>query len=125
MMEIEVSNGEIVDKVSILKIKMQRISSDRKRSNIKKELDLLYEKMLAIGVTETSATYQQLLEINQTLWDIEDRIRIKESQKEFDDEFVQLARRVYIENDLRSEVKRRINIETGSLVIEEKEYVRY
>ena len=124
-MEIEISNGDLVDKVSILSIKMQRISSPEKRVNIKQELDLLYEKMLAIGITETSDKYQRLLEINKNLWDIEDHIRVKESKQEFDDVFVQLARRVYFENDKRSEVKREINIETGSRVIEEKEYVHY
>lgn len=124
-MEIEVSNGELVDKVSILTIKMQRISSSEKRINIKRELDLLYEKMLTIGITESSHEFRHLLEINKKLWEIEDRIRAKESKQEFDDEFVQFARRVYIENDKRSAVKREINIHTGSLVIEEKEYVRY
>jgi hypothetical protein len=124
-MEIEVSNGELVDKVIILTIKMQRISSPEKRGNIKIELDLLYEKMLKIGITEKSHEYRQLMEINKKLWDIEDRIRVKESKQQFDDAFVQLARRVYFENDKRSAVKRKININTGSSVIEEKEYVRY
>ena len=124
-MEIEVSNGDLVDKVSILNIKMQRISSPEKRANIKKELDLLYEKMLAIGITEKSDEYQHLLEINKKLWDIEDHIRVKEFKQEFDDAFVQLARRVYFENDKRSEVKREINVQTDSRVIEEKEYVSY
>lgn len=124
-MEIEVSNGELVDKVSILAIKLQRILSPKKRINIKKEMDLLHENMLAIGITEESREYQHLLEINTKLWDIEDRIRAKESRQEFDDEFVQLARRVYFENDKRSHVKREINIRTGSRIIEEKEYVQY
>ena len=124
-MEIEVSNGDLVDKVSILRIKLKRISSSEKLLNIKKEFDLLYDKMVSIAITEESAEYQRLLEINKRLWDIEDRIRYKESEKKFDDEFIDLARQVYIENDKRSEVKREINIHTGSILIEEKEYVTY
>ena len=124
-MEIEVANGELVDKVTILTIKLQRISSSDKRINIKKEFDLLYEKMLAIGISENSQHYQHLLEINKRLWDIEDHIRIKESKQEFDEDFIQLARRVYFENDKRSTIKRNINTQTGSRVIEEKEYVQY
>jgi len=124
-MEIEVSNGDLVDKVSILRIKLERISSSEKLFNIKKEFDLLYDKMASIAITEESAEYQRLLEINKRLWDIEDRIRYKESEKKFDDEFIDLARQVYIENDKRSEVKREINIHTGSILIEEKEYVTY
>jgi len=124
-MEIEVSNGDLVDKVSILRIKLKRISSSEKLFNIKKEFDLLYEKMVSIAITEESAEYQRLLEINKRLWDIEDRIRHKESKKIFDDEFIDLARQVYIENDKRSDVKREINIHTGSILIEEKEYVKY
>ena len=124
-MEIEVSNGDLVDKVSILRIKLKRISSSEKLLNIKKEFDLLYDKMVSIAITEESAEYQRLLEINKGLWDIEDRIPQKESKKNFDDEFIKLARKVYIENDKRSEVKRKINIHTGSILIEEKEYVTY
>jgi len=124
-MEIEVSNGDLVDKVSILRIKLERISSSEKLFNIKKEFDLLYDKMVSIAITEESAEYQRLLEINKRLWNIEDRIRYKESEKKFDDEFIDLARQVYIENDKRSEVKREINIHTGSILIEEKEYVTY
>jgi len=124
-MEIEVSNGDLVDKVSILRIKLERISSSEKLFNIKKEFDLLYDKMVSIAITEESAEYQRLLEINKRLWNIEDRIRYKESEKKFDDEFIDLARQVYIENDKRSEVKREINIHTDSILIEEKEYVTY
>ena len=124
-MEIEVSNGDLVDKVSILRIKLKRISSSEKLLNIKKEFDLLYDKMVSIAITEDSAEYQRLLEINKRLWDIEDRIRYKESEKKFDDEFIDLARQVYIENDKRSVVKRKINIHTDSILIEEKEYVKY
>jgi uncharacterized protein DUF6165 len=124
-MEIEVSNGELVDKVSILKIKLQRITSPQKRVNIKKEFDLLYGKMSAFNMTERSDAFQRLLAVNNRLWDIEDQIRIKEAQSEFDQAFIQLARQVYFENDKRSAIKREINIKSGSTLIEEKEYVQY
>ena len=124
-MQIEVSNGELVDKVSILKIKLERINSAHKRANIQKEFDLLQAKMTAIPVTEQSDFFQRLLEINTRLWDIEDQIRRKESLGEFDHVFVQLARSVYMENDKRSMVKREINEMTGSHIVEEKEYVDY
>ena len=124
-MKIEVSNGDLVDKITILKIKLQRISASEKRTNIQKEYDLLKEKMADIGMNEQANEYQRLLTINNKLWEIEDQIRIKESEKEFDDEFIQLARSVYFENDKRAAVKREINLRTGSTLIEEKEYVHY
>ena len=124
-MQIDVSNGDLVDKITILQIKLKKITSPEKRINIQKEFDLLYEKMSAIGVSETSEPYQRLLSINNKLWEIEDQIRIKESKKEFDKAFIELARSVYFENDQRAAVKREINLQTGSQVIEEKEYVPY
>ena len=124
-MEIEVSNGDLVDKITILQIKLRKIESAEKRINIQKEFDLLHQKMSVIGVAESSETFQRLLTINQRLWDIEDQIRIKESKKEFDSEFIELARSVYFENDKRAAIKREINLQTGSQLIEEKEYVPY
>lgn len=124
-MEIEVSNGDLVDKITILQIKLQRIVSPQKLSNIQKEFDLLHKKMAAINMDESADTYQRLLEVNMKLWDIEDQIRIKESKREFDDGFILLARSVYVENDKRSEIKRKINLQTGSQIVEEKEYVQY
>ena len=124
-MEIEVSNGDLVDKITILQIKLRKIESAEKRINIQKEFDLLNQKMSVIGVAESSETFQRLLTINQRLWDIEDQIRIKESKKEFDSEFIELARSVYFENDKRAAIKREINLQTGSQLIEEKEYVPY
>ncbi len=124
-MQIEVSNGELVDKVSILKIKLDRISSAQKRANIQREFDLLYEKLAPIQITEQSDSFQRLLKINTRLWEIEDQIRAKEARGEFDKDFIELARQVYFQNDKRSQVKRDINIQTGSMIIEEKEYVQY
>ncbi len=124
-MEIEVSNGDLVDKITILQIKLQRIASPQKLSNIQKEFDLLHKKMAAINMDERSDTYQRLLAVNMKLWDIEDQVRIKESKREFNDAFILLARSVYVENDKRSEIKREINLQTGSQIVEEKEYVQY
>lgn len=124
-MQIEISNGELVDKITILSIKLKKIKSKENLFNVKKEFDLLYNKMLLLGISKSSLLYKTLLQINKTLWVIEDKIRLKELHKEFDDEFIQLARSVYIENDRRSEIKKQINLSTQSGLIEEKEYTRY
>ncbi len=124
-MKIEVSNGELVDKVSILSIKLKKIKSPDKLVNIQKEFDILYQNMLALGISEETIEYQELLEANLSLWEIEDKIRVKESHHEFDDEFIDLARKIYFENDRRSKIKRKINLSTKSALIEEKEYVEY
>jgi hypothetical protein len=124
-MKIEVANGEIVDKVTILYIKLKRIKSPEKLVNIKLEYDLLNESMHEMGIDDSSKQFQALLAVNMRLWDIEDKLRIKESEQQFDQEFIELARSVYFENDIRSEIKKAINMETGSKIIEEKEYVKY
>jgi len=124
-MKIEISNGELVDKVSILSIKLKKIKSKKKLLNIQREFDRLYDSMLSIAITKESPEYQDLINVNLTLWEIEDKIRAKESLKEFDDEFIALARKIYFQNDKRSEIKRQINITTKSELIEEKEYVEY
>lgn len=124
-MKVEISNGELVDKVSILSIKMKKIQNKEKLGNIRKEYDILSKQMHAIGITEASPEFRELEEINLRLWEIEDKIRYKESVKEFDDGFIRLARSVYFENDKRSHVKRQININTGSEIMEEKQYTKY
>jgi hypothetical protein len=124
-MKIEVSNGELVDKVSILSIKLKKIKTNEKLANIKKEYDLLIKYMNDLGIDEDTDEYKQLIEVNTDLWEIEDKIRIKEANKEFDDEFIQLARSVYFQNDKRFEIKKKINSMTGSHLAEEKEYVKY
>jgi hypothetical protein len=124
-MKIEVSNGELVDKVSILSIKIQKFKSSQKRVNVQREYDLLLPLMKGAGISESSTSFQRLMEINLRLWEIEDQIRQKESLGEFDQSFIQLARSVYVENDKRFQVKREINEITGSDIIEEKEYVDY
>jgi hypothetical protein len=124
-MKIEISNGELVDKVSILSVKLKKIKSEEKLVNIRKEYDLLLENMKQLGIAKDSAEYKDLMKINEELWGIEDKIRIKEANKEFDEEFIELARSVYIQNDKRFAVKSRINKMTGSNLTEEKEYVNY
>jgi hypothetical protein len=124
-MKIEVSNGDLIDRASILSIKLQKIKSKEKLLNVQKEFYILFESMRSIGISEGSQEFQNLKKINLTLWEIEDRIRMKELRQEFDDEFIRLARKIYFENDKRSEIKRQINITTGSTLIEEKEYVEY
>jgi len=123
-MEIEVSIGEIVDKLSILEIKKNKITSADKLKNILNEYNYLYEIVFK-KMKILSEDYKSLLNINMELWDIEDLIRVKEFKKEFDDEFVKLARNVYITNDNRAKIKKMINIKYNSNLIEEKSYEQY
>ncbi|MGB9499825.1 MAG: DUF6165 family protein [Dissulfuribacterales bacterium] len=124
-MKVEVSIGELVDKVSILSIKLKKIKNRDKLKNIQNEYDLLLIPMEEAGIDVRSDEFKRLEEINLKLWDIEDQIRLKEVEKFFDDEFVELARSVYFTNDDRAAVKKEINLNYGSDIIEEKEYVEY
>jgi len=124
-MKIDISIGELVDKVTILSIKLEKIKNPEKLKNIKKEYDLLYESMKSAGITKDLEYFKNLVKVNLRLWDIEDKIRIKEANKAFDDDFIRLARSVYFENDERAEIKKQINLTFGSDLIEEKEYVQY
>lgn len=123
-MQISVSIGEIVDKLSILSIKKDSIKDSVKLENVSKEYLYLYD--IVFGELNISIEdYQVLLYINKELWDIEDAIRIKEFKKEFDEEFVSLARKVYITNDKRAEAKKLINTKYNSDFVEEKSYEQY
>ncbi|MBS3741836.1 MAG: hypothetical protein KGY75_01670 [Candidatus Cloacimonetes bacterium] len=124
-MKIEVSIGELVDKVSILNIKKEKFEDTRKLENVKKEFNILLRRMKQAGIGLDNAYYQQLKKVNLKLWDIEDKIRQKEAKKEFDEEFIELARSVYFNNDDRAALKKRINLEYNSDLVEEKEYVDY
>jgi hypothetical protein len=124
-LKIDISIGEVVDKITILSIKLNKIENDKKLKNIRKEYDLLFNSLENSGIEVDSESFTKLETINLKLWEIEDKIRKKEANKEFDDEFIQLARNVYINNDKRSAVKREINIKYGSNIIEEKEYFSY
>ncbi|MCF7858929.1 MAG: DUF6165 family protein [Candidatus Cloacimonetes bacterium] len=124
-MKIEISIGEVVDKVTILEIKKEKFRDVEKLKNVQKEYQLLKKYIEEAGIKNNSSEFLKLKEVNQKLWHIEDNIRIKESKGEFDDEFIQLARSVYFENDDRAAIKKEINLNFGSGLIEEKEYVNY
>jgi len=127
-MQVEVSNGELLDKLSILEIKLNKIEDKEKLANVQKEFDTL--NTLAKELFENNESnlqnhYLELSNINGQLWDIEDWIRDCEKRKDFGAEFIQLARSVYVTNDRRSEVKKIINTITGSELVEEKSYDKY
>lgn len=127
-MKVEISNGELLDKISILEIKLLTIEDKDKLINIQKEFDTLNPLVVKLFEQydgQLQNHYLELTKINGELWDIEDRIRDCEREKRFDKEFVELARSVYIINDKRSEVKKLINLMTSSGLVEEKSYKKY
>ena len=125
-MKIEVSNGELVDKLTILEIKLDRITNSKQLENITKEWLSLNDAVMTLlntfGDRSLYSRIDELSDINKKLWDIEDWIRNCEKEQRFDKEFVELARSVYKLNDRRSEVKKHINVITKSGLIEEKSY---
>ena len=123
-MKIEVSIGEIVDKLSILQIKTELIKDESKLINVKKEYDYLYD-IVFNDMKIQEPDFLELLNVNKKLWIIEDDIRDKEHSKEFDNIFIELARAVYFTNDERAEVKKGINLKYGSEFTEEKSYNPY
>ena len=124
-MKIEVSIGEIVDKLSILQIKKDNITDEVKLENINKEYVYLHEIVFSQLKINYNDDYSKLLDVNKSLWIIEDKLRDKERDESFDDDFIQLARSVYFTNDKRAEIKKEINITYGSLFVEEKSYSNY
>lgn len=129
-MKIEVSNGEIIDKYTILTIKLQEIKDSVKLANVQAEYDSLTPEIEAIyaGTEDNKgleALHIDLLNVNKTLWNIEDLIRDCEREKNFGSDFVELARSVYYTNDDRADVKKQINVLTGSDLTEEKSYQEY
>jgi hypothetical protein len=125
-MKIEVSNGEILDKLSILQIKSTKFNDIYKLSNVENERRALLPMYDLIATTsEIRQKFHDLININSKLWDIEDMIRIKEQRNQFDEEFIELARSVYKTNDIRAEIKRDINLLSNSELIEEKSYAEY
>ena len=124
-MKIDVSNGEIIDKITILEIKLEKIKNPVKLGNVQTEYDLLTQCLAEIGVDRDNKLFTQLKDVNLKLWEIEDLLRIKEQKNEFDSEFIELARAVYFTNDERAEIKKEINKLSGSSLFEEKEYVDY
>jgi hypothetical protein len=125
-MKIEVSHGEIVDKLTILQIKKENITDPSKLDNIVKEYDYLLSIVENdLNISTLSPEYLELLSINKELWIIEDDIRDKERVKEFDEDFVKLARSVYYTNDVRAKIKKEINLKYSSGFVEEKSYSNY
>ena len=127
-MKVEVSTGELVDKLSILEIKLLNIKDKEKTKNVYKELETLnpyFQDLLDEYGVEMKNLYTKISKINKILWDIEDHIREKEAKQEFDKKFVELARGVYITNDQRAAVKKEINLLTKSELVEEKSYKDY
>lgn len=122
-MKIEVSIGEILDKISILYIKIQNIKNKEKLTHIQKEYDMLTREIKDLEGSESFI--KELIFINTKIWNIEDSIRKKEITKSFDEEFIELARGVYYNNDLRFDIKNKINNYYNSSYKEQKEYERY
>ena len=125
--KVPVSPGELLDKITILRIKSQRMSDAAKVSNVRLELRLLEQTWSdsAYAKTDIEADISALMKVNERLWVIEDDIRDKERAQAFDAEFIRLARAVYVENDERAAIKRRINTTLGSALVEEKSYREY
>lgn len=127
IIEVPVSPGEVLDKITILEIKSERISDAGKLVNVKRELELL-QAAWRRSVTEDETVrriHDELKTINEALWEIEDDIRDKERAREFDGVFIELARSVYVTNDQRANAKKELNIYLGSEIVEEKSYQDY
>lgn len=123
MPQIEISTGELLDKITILKIKKENIKDIEKLNHINKEIETLKEKAEEFFKNpEIKSVTNELLLVNKKLWDIEDKLRILEKLKKFDDEFTELARQVYKTNDARFALKNKVNIITNSLLKEQKSY---
>ena len=125
--KVPISPGELLDKITILRIKSRRMTDPQKLANVRAELEALEEtwKSSAYAGIDIAKDVDALLAVNERLWTIEDDIRDKERSQAFDAEFVRLARAVYIENDERAAIKRRLNVRLGSSLIEEKSYAQY
>ena len=124
---VPISPGELLDKITILRIKAARILDSARLANVRLELDLLQEtwRESRFAAADIARDERALQEVNERLWDIEDRIRAKEARQAFDREFIELARAVYRSNDERAAIKKRINVALGSRLVEEKSYQGY
>lgn len=128
LVHVPVSVGDLIDKLTILEIKLKRIDDPQKRKHIQDELGLLImvvQEAKLMDEPTLSRLKDRLSDVNQLLWEIEDRIRSHERRLDFGSEFVELARAVYKTNDLRAELKREINVSVGSSLVEEKSYSVY
>ena len=124
---VPISPGELIDKITILEIKSARMTDAGKLHNVRTELAMLNETWRASAFSQVDilAEWTGLRDVNAQLWDIEDDIRDKERDGEFDQRFIELARAVYVTNDERAAIKRRINTRLGSALVEEKSYKEY
>ena len=124
---VPISPGELLDRITILRIKQVRILDATKLANVKLELALLEQTWRDCGgaARDLALDERALQNVNERLWDIEDRIRDKEAKQSFDRDFIELARAVYLANDERAAIKKRINLQLGSRLIEEKSYKQY
>jgi len=122
---VPISSGELLDKISILRIKDERIEDPEQLQNVRHELRLLQKAVEALPATEDQVEdwLEELVEVNGQLWEIEDDIRACEAAEDFGPRFIELARSVYRTNDVRARIKREINEATGSDLVEEKSYV--
>lgn len=126
MLKIPVSIGELIDKLSILQVKKIKIQNPQSLKFVSEEFDLLKDLSQSFLENENIETlYNQLIEVNSNLWDVEDKLRVYESEKRFDEEFVELARKVYYTNDERFRLKNEINLITSSQIREVKDYKKY
>ena len=127
LIQTPISHGELIDKITILEIKSRRITDTTKIVNVRNELDLLNATWANEHTEEIDIAQEreQLLTVNQALWEIEDAIRVKERAQAFDQEFIELARSVYVRNDERAALKRAISLKLGSDLVEEKSYQSY
>ena len=126
IINIPISLGELIDKISILVIKEKKIQDEKKNNLIREELTLLRKTLNEAANNNSINNYlNQLIDVNSTLWKIEDEIRDCEKNKKFDQKFIELARSVYITNDKRAEIKLEINKKFGSKIVEVKSYTKY
>jgi hypothetical protein len=126
MITIPVSVGELIDKLSILQVKKNKINNEEKLVLVNKEFELLYNlSSVYLDSVDINGLYHQLCSINEKLWDVEDELRILETRKSFNSDFIELSRKVYFTNDERFRLKNEINLITDSEIREVKEYVKY
>lgn len=126
MVTIPVSVGELIDKLSILQVKKLKITNPEGLKYVSEEFELLYNQSeIYFNVNEIKSLYESLTEVNSALWDVEDKLRVFESEKKFDNEFIELSRKVYYTNDERFRLKNEINLIISSKIREVKDYKPY
>lgn len=126
LVNVPISVGELIDKITILEIKQERFNDENKLINVNKEIKLLRDIKETLDIPASVEIFTMMLrDTNRRLWEIEDGKRACEANNEFGDEFIKLSRELYINNDLRGMIKRKINDLVGSEIIEEKDYVKY